>query len=302
MLARTTLTRACKNPKIFNNGLVDLAGAISGENIRSKFKLFDVSLRDGLQTWKDIVPLSKKCNMLTNIMKNHNPDYMEIGSIVSPKVLPQFEDSIPLYRWANTMYTGKEFYILTPNCKAVKTAIENDISNLSFITSVSDEFQKKNIRKSLEDTKIELDKMFNEVDKSINVVKNIKVYVSCIDECPISGKIDKDYIVDEIQYYYENYNRIDKICLSDTCGTLEFSSFKKIMMNLDKVVPLYKVSLHLHFSDFDNISKIIEYAYLIGITDIDVSALENSGGCSVTIEKGKTNANLSYSVLNEINF
>lgn len=302
MFARTTLTRVSKNTKIFNNGLVDLAGTITGENIRSKFNLFDVSLRDGLQTWKDIVPLHKKCNMLTNIMTNHNPDYMEIGSIVSPKVLPQFEDSIPLYRWATTMYTGKEFYILTPNYKAVKTAIDNDISNLSFITSVSDEFQKKNIRKSLDETKQELDKMFNEVDKSINVVKNIKVYISCVDECPISGKIDKDYIIDEIQYYYENYNRIDKICISDTCGTLEFSSFKKIIMNLDKVVPLYKISLHLHFSDFDNISKIIEYAYLMGITDIDVSALENSGGCSVTIEKGKTNANLSYSVLNEIIF
>ena len=302
MFARSTIARAYKEPILYKNGLVDLTAAISGEKIRNKFKLFDVSLRDGLQTWKDIVPLSKKCNMLTNIMKKHNPDYMEIGSIVSPKVLPQFEDSIPLYRWATTMYTGKEFYILTPNHKAVKTAIENDISNLSFITSVSEEFQKKNIRKSLDETKNELDKMFNEVDKSINTVQNIKVYVSCIDECPISGKVDQDYIVDEIQYYYENYNRIDKICLSDTCGTLNFSSFKKIIRNLDKVIPLYKVSLHLHYSDFDNISKIIEYAYLMGILDIDVSALENSGGCSVTIEKGKTNANLSYSVLDEINF
>ena len=43
---------------------------------------------------------------------------MEIGSVVSPKVLPQFEDSIP-NRWA-TVYTGKEFYILTLNHKAVK--------------------------------------------------------------------------------------------------------------------------------------------------------------------------------------
>ena len=75
MFARSTIARAYKEPILYKNGLIDLTAAISGEKIRNKFKLFDVSLRDGLQTWKDIVPLSKKCNMLTNIMKKHNPDY-----------------------------------------------------------------------------------------------------------------------------------------------------------------------------------------------------------------------------------
>ena len=302
MLART-LTKSYKHTNIANFlNLSELALNISSQKTSLKFNLFDVSLRDGLQTYRNVVPLHKKCEMLNNIISTYSPDYIELGSIVSPKVLPQFEDSIPLYRWASTLYSGQEFYMLTPNHKAVKIAIENDISNLSFITSVSDEFQKKNIKKSLDETKLELDKMFNEIDKDINTVKNIKLYVSCIDECPISGKIDIEKIIEEVRYYNDTYDRVDKICLSDTCGTLKFSTFKKIITELDKYVPYYKLSLHLHFSDYENISKIIEYAYSMGIIELDISSLENSGGCSVTIDKGKTHANLSYTILDSIDF
>ena len=35
---------------------------------------------------------------------------------------------------------------------------------------------------------------------------------------------------------------------------------------------------------------------------VDVSYLENSGGCSVTIDRGKTNANLSYENIISLKF
>jgi hydroxymethylglutaryl-CoA lyase len=269
-------------------------------NTQSYFNLFDVSLRDGLQTWKEVVPTHKKLKMLSEIVAKHNPRYIEVGSIVSPKVLPQFHDSLKLYEFATMMYPDTDFYMLTPNLKAVKIAIENNVNNLSFISSVSNDFQQKNIKKTLDETKQELDLMFNEVEKSGQHIKNIKLYVSCINECPIAGPFKTPYIVDEIEFYYDNFKNLDKICLSDTCGTLNYNTFKDIVDKLERIVPTYKLSLHLHFSDFDNISNIIEYGYHKGIVDLDISYLENSGGCSVTIDSGKTHANLSYSILNEI--
>ena len=270
-------------------------------NMSTNLELFDVSMRDGLQTYNDVINTNKKKLLINQLIDERDPPIIEIGSIVSHKVLPQFYDSIPLYNWASKEFPNKQFYILTPNIKAVEIAIENNISNLSFITSVSSPFQEKNIKKTLKETKEQLTKMYN-IAESSNYIDNIKLYISCIDECPISGFIDKDLIVDEIERYHYEYPNITNICLSDTCGTLTYYNFKYIIDKLDNRVPIDQLSLHLHYSNKNDINSILQYAYRLGLYRFDVSYLENSGGCSVTIDSGKTNANLSYENIHSIKF
>ena len=166
-----------------------------------------------------------------------------------------------------------------------------NVKNLSFISSVSNDFQKKNIKKTLNETKIELDKM---IEKTKN--KNIKIYVSCINHCPIYGKIDNDFIIDELKYY-NKYENLENLCLSDTCGNLSFNDFKYIINKLDK---LDNLSLHLHVSNEENTKKILKYAIEKGINKFDVSCLENSGGCSVTIDNSNLNENLNYNLIKKL--
>ena len=54
---------------------------------------FDVTLRDGLQSIKKEYSLLEKKNILYNIINLHNPNSIEIGSLVSNKVLPQMNYS-----------------------------------------------------------------------------------------------------------------------------------------------------------------------------------------------------------------
>ena len=70
-------------------------------NVKPVF--FDVSLRDGLQTFKEIMPLNEKINILNNILNKYNPNSIEIGSVVSPKILPQMENSLELLKYAKTL-------------------------------------------------------------------------------------------------------------------------------------------------------------------------------------------------------
>lgn len=258
-------------------------------------KLFDVSLRDGLQSLKKIYTLSEKKNLLHKIISKYNPHSIEVGSIVSSKVLPQMHNSIDLFKHANKQGIPN-LYMLTPNLKSANIGLKNGVKNFSLITSVSDDFQKKNINKSLSETKDELSKIYSLLDD--NNVKNIKLYISCINQCPISGKKDIQYIVDEINYYIENYQNLSEICLSDTCGTLDFYEFRNI---INLIITRYdfslldKVSLHLHKNaDTEVIKNILNYARIVGINRFDVSCLENAGGCSVTMEKSKLNNNLHY--------
>jgi hydroxymethylglutaryl-CoA lyase len=261
----------------------------------NKIKFFDGSLRDGLQSLKKIYTLAEKKDLLHKIINKYNPHSIEIGSIVSSKVLPQMHNSIDLFKHANKQGIPN-LYMLTPNLKSVNTGLEYGVKNFSLITSVSDDFQRKNINKSLDDTKKELSNICSLLDD--NNVENIKLYISCINECPISGKKELYQILDEINYYIDNYKNLNEICLSDTCGTLSFYDFKNIIDLLTKYHDfslLDKISLHLHKNtDIETTKKILNYASLTGIYRFDVSCLENAGGCSVTIENSKLNNNFHY--------
>ena len=262
-------------------------------------RLFDVTMRDGLQSSSKIYSLPEKKELLLNIISNRRPHALEIGSLVSPKILPQMENSLEMYTEAemyNSLLTGNrniDIYMLTPNFKSLQTAIDNNITNFSFITSVSNSFQTKNVNKNLSQTKSELEQMM----ESVNLLptNNVKLYISCINECPISGLIDIDHIIQEILYYYYTYENISEICLSDTCGTLQFTEFKYIIDSLHKrQIEIDRFSLHLHdqSDNSNNLKEIIKYATVNGINKFDVSYLPNIGGCTVTMKN--PTGNLSY--------
>ena len=61
------------------------------------------------------------------------------------------------------------------------------------------------------------------------------------------------------------------------------------------------ISLHLHISNENrnNIKNIISYAYKKNIIEYDVSCVK-TGGCHMTLEDNKLNANLNYSELYKI--
>jgi isopropylmalate/homocitrate/citramalate synthase len=167
-------------------------------------------------------------------------------------------------------------------------SINIDNINYSLITSVSESFQIKNTKKTLNDTKIEI----------LNIIKEttnyIKLYISCINYCPIEGKINNDFIINEILYYSKL--NIDNICISDTCGSLSFIDFEYILNKcIEFNIDINKLSLHLHinYSNIDNIKKILFFAFEKGITQYDVSMME-TGGCSLTMNNTELKSNLSY--------
>ena len=206
-------------------------------------------------------------------------------------------NSIELYNYSKSLKIDTNFYLLIPNLNYTKKAIKHNIENMSFITSVSNEFQLKNIKKTLNETKDEIKSISKFIsNKNIN---NKKLYISCINQCPISGIIDNNYIVDEI-LYYNSLDSFDELCLSDTCGKLDFKNFRIIIDSLLEHMNSNKLSLHLHMSDdLNNLSDIINYAIDNRINSFDISIL-NSGGCSVTMEKDKLNNNLTYDALYKI--
>lgn len=222
---------------------------------------------------------------------------MEVGSIVSSKYVPQMKDSLEVYKHCVDKQFSTDLYILTPNMSALEIAKKAGVKNFSFITSVSDSFQKKNTNKTINETKENMKEMF----KCLELDDKVKIYVSCIHECPIEGKISIHNIASELYYYIYNFCDVNEICLSDTCGTLTHDSFVEIMQQIYGSVSLNKISLHLHKNpDNNEINSIINKARSIGLRHFDVSAIENMGGCAMTIGSNKSlPSNIHYRDVDE---
>lgn len=269
--------------------------------------LTDVSLRDGLQTEKrEDWPISKKKDLLHEIVFVEKPHKIEVGSFVSPQLLPIMGDTDQMFHYASNMKHNYEdsksifpktleIYVLVPSYKKLEEALNNKVKHMSFITSCSDSFQMKNVNKTLDETKKDLDNIFEVLKKSENQDIKKKLYVSCIRECPIQGKIDMDFILHEILIYNTKYD-LDEICLSDTCGTLTYEDYKYIVETLIHFGVLKtKLGLHLHVdtNNQEEVRQIVIYSLKNNISKFDVSML-TSGGCSLTIKQAKPNMTYEF--------
>jgi len=279
---------------------------------------FDVTLRDGLQSLnyeeQKKFNFNEKKNIYHSIYFNHRPKNMEIGSIVSNKLFPIFSDTFEVLQYIekhqNVMNQNFDYlmtlktnnYILIPNSDKMREILGNEeiiedlqSLNYSFITSISNSFQCKNTRMTLNESDEDILNMIYMLDDVLNKKSyQIKLYVSCINECPIEGKINSDVIIKRLLKI--NNFKVDNICLSDTCGTLEPEDFKYIVSKcIENGIPKSKMSLHLHVKKDREliVEEIIHNALSLGIVDFDVSLLE-TGGCSVTISKNKLAPNLTY--------
>jgi isopropylmalate/homocitrate/citramalate synthase len=269
--------------------------------------LFDVTLRDGLQALskeeQKEFTTNKKLEIYKGVITNYEVKNVEIGSIVSEKVLPIFKDTLQLLEATKNNQTQKQNekinnFILVPNKEKLKTIIDNvDVQCFSFITSISNSFQVKNTKMNLKQSDQETYEMLQLIHKKIyqqQQIPIVKLYVSCINECPIEGKIDNDFIVNRILILSKM--NVDNICLSDTCGTITVDDFEYIIETIIYFgLSPNRISLHLHVKPDreDIVEQIIHKALEFKINQFDVSNLK-TGGCSVTISKKNLASNLSY--------
>ena len=268
---------------------------------------FDVTLRDGLQGLskeeQSVFSFEKKKQIFHEIIEK-NPQCMELGSIVSHHLFPVFIDTQQLLIYSKE-YNSKriqdspiQYYILIPNIQKLKIILEDPTINCNhfcFITSVSNQFQLKNTKKTLEQNHEEIKEMLS----LLQPTDRVKLYISCITECPIEGKIENNVIIEEIMKY--NNPQIQNICLSVTMGNLNEHDFEYIVDQCcKKGISSSKFSLHLHvdMTKKSTTEKIFHKALEKGITIFDVSSL-TTGGCSMTMNKSQLLPNLSYELYYE---
>ena len=255
-----------------------------------KVNLYEVGPRDGLQNEKNIIPIEIKINLINKLI-SCNFKFIEIGSFVSPKWVPQMADSdIIIDKIDRTKLTSLP--VLTPNLKGVQKAIEKKVDTVCVFMTASESFSRKNTNCSVSESIKRVEEVIKEAKKN-----NIKVrgYLSCVLGCPYEGKISYKKTADLANFLMEQ--GCYEVSLGDTIGCGTPLEAVKLFEVVSKTINIESLAAHFHDTYGQALSNI--YAVLqMGVHTVDTS-ISGLGGCPYA--KGATGNVATEDVLYMLN-
>ena len=243
---------------------------MTNNRLPKQVKIVEVGPRDGLQN--EAIPVSADDKIaLIEMLSDAGLNYIESGSFVSPKWVPQMATSTEVFTKINRK-SGVTYAALTPNMRGFEGAIAVNADEVAIFGAASESFSQKNINCSIEESLERFVPIMNAAKEA-----NIKVrgYVSCVVGCPYEGKIAPEQVafVAEKLYKMGCY----EISLGDTVGVGTPASVVKMIETVSTRVPTNKLAVHFHDTYGQALTNI--YAALqMGIQVVD-TAIAGLGGC-----------------------
>ncbi|WP_448554410.1 hydroxymethylglutaryl-CoA lyase [Thalassotalea montiporae] len=236
----------------------------------STVKLVEVGPRDGLQNEAQLISAADKIALI-NRLTDAGLSYIEAGSFVSPKWVPQMATSTEVCQGINKK-AGVTYAALTPNLKGFEAALAAGVEEVAIFGAASEAFSQKNINCSISES-IE---RFSPVVASAQA-HGIKVrgYVSCVLGCPYEGEIAPEKVADVAKTLVEM--GCYEVSLGDTIGVGTPASVKRMLMAVSKQVPINKLAVHFHDTYGQALANIY-CALQMGISVVD-SSVGGLGGC-----------------------
>jgi len=228
--------------------------------------------RDAMQGIKEFIPTSKKIAYINQLLKVgfHTIDF---GSFVSEKAIPQLKDTAEVLAGLDLSNTSSKLLSVIANTRGAETACNfEEINYLGFPLSVSEEFQKRNTNKSIEESLRVVEEIQN---LSVKNNKELLVYLSMAFGNPYGENHHPD-IVAELT---EKLKQLDVsiVALSDTIGVSDPSNITPLFSTLIKEYPTIEFGAHFH-TTADKWEEKVDSAYTNGCKRFD-AALKGFGGC-----------------------
>ena len=233
-------------------------------------KVVEVGPRDGLQNEAIPVSANDKINLIEKLA-DAGINYIESGSFVSPKWVPQMATSTEVFEKLNRNL-DVTYAALTPNMRGFEAALAVNADEVAIFGAASESFSQKNINCSIEESLARFDPIMEAAKKA-----DIKVrgYVSCVLGCPYEGDIEPEQValVAEKLLAMGCY----EISLGDTVGVGNPASVTRMIQAVSARVPVEKLAVHFHDTYGQALTNI--YAALqLGVNVVD-SAVAGLGGC-----------------------
>ncbi|TLG89554.1 hydroxymethylglutaryl-CoA lyase [Pseudomonas edaphica] len=239
-------------------------------SLPSYVRLVEVGPRDGLQNEAQPISVADKVQ-LVDALSSAGLSYIEVGSFVSPKWVPQMAGSAEVF--AQIQRTpGVTYGALAPNLRGFEDALAAGVKEVAVFAAASEAFSQRNINCSISDS---LERFAPIMAAAKQHGISVRGYVSCVLGCPYEGQIAPEQVAAVARELYAM--GCYEVSLGDTIGTGTAGATRRLFEVVGAQVPRDKLAGHFHDTYGQAIANI--YASLLeGITVFD-SSIAGLGGC-----------------------
>ncbi len=225
-----------------------------------------------MQGIKTFIPTAQKVRYLQSLLRV-GFDTIDFGSFVSPKAIPQMQDTAEVLAQLDLSQTQSKLLAIIANTQgAISASQHKEISYLGFPFSISENFQMRNTHKTIAESFITLQEILEIADKSN---KEVVAYLSMGFGNPY-GDPWNETIVGEWTEKLSGMG-IKILSLSDTVGSSTPEVIRNLFSTLIPKYPEIEFGAHLH-TTADKWFEKIDAAYQSGCRRFD-GAIQGFGGC-----------------------
>ena len=239
-------------------------------NLPKQVRLVEVGPRDGLQNEKQPISVADKVRLVDDLSAA-GLGYIEVGSFVSPKWVPQMAGSAEVFAQIQQL-PGITYAALAPNLKGFEDALAAGVKEVAVFAAASEAFSQKNINCSISES---LERFVPVMDAAKQHDVRVRGYVSCVLGCPYDGSVPPEQVASVARELY--VIGCYEVSLGDTIGAGTAGATRHLFNVVGREVPRNLLAGHFHDTYGQALANI--YASLLeGISVFD-SSVAGLGGC-----------------------
>ena len=229
--------------------------------------------RDAMQGIKShFIPTEAKAQYI-NALLRVGFDTIDFGSFVSPKAIPQMQDTAKVLSKLDLSRTESKLLAIVANIRGAEEASQfEEINYLGYPFSISENFQMRNTGKTIAESIVILAEILN---ISVKTNKEVVAYLSM----GFGNPYGNPWNVEIVAEWTDKLSKmgVQILSLSDTVGSSTPEIIDYLFSNLIPLYPNIEFGAHLHTTPTTWFEK-VDAAYKAGCNRFD-GAIKGFGGC-----------------------
>ncbi|WP_338523467.1 hydroxymethylglutaryl-CoA lyase [Pseudomonas batumici] len=233
-------------------------------------RLVEVGPRDGLQNEAQPISVEDKVRLVDRLT-DAGLGYIEVGSFVSPKWVPQMAGSAEVFARIQRK-PGVTYGALAPNLRGFEDAVAAGVKEVAVFAAASEAFSQRNINCSISES---LARFVPIMDAARQHGVTVRGYVSCVLGCPYEGPVAAAQVAAVARELYAM--GCYEVSLGDTIGTGTPGATRTMFEVVSASVPREKLAGHFHDTYGQALANL--YASLLEGIQVFDSSIAGLGGC-----------------------
>src|SRR5690606_363613 len=228
--------------------------------------------RDAIQGMHKFIPTERKIRYINELIKSAYFEYIDFGSFVSPKAVPQMQDTAAVLEGIEKVNETKLLAIIANERGAITAAQYGKLDFVGYPFSISETFQQRNANSTIAES-LERVKKIKEILAPTRI--ELVIYISMAFGNPYGDTWNEELVLQWIETLHAL--DINRFSIADTTAEATPLAISSLYRKITVQFPNLELSIHLH-SPPQNAREKIDAAWKAGCTRFE-GALAGYGGC-----------------------